>query len=96
VDQGSLAIDVRITDVESGLIVDAVNVRKQMNSSESKGSGVASAIGNSLTRGRLGNALQAAGATDEVSSARKDSVDRVLREAIEEAIHELSKRLDLR
>jgi curli biogenesis system outer membrane secretion channel CsgG len=89
---GSIAIDVRVTDVESGVVVDAIDVRKEIKGEESKVSGITSALGNALTRGRLGQVLQAGGATDEYVSARKDSVDKALREAIEQAVNEIAKR----
>ncbi len=89
---GSIAIDVRVTDVESGVVVDAIDVRKEIKGEESKVSGITSAIGNALTKGRLGQVLQAGQATDEYVSARKDSVDKALREAIEQAVNEIAKR----
>jgi curli biogenesis system outer membrane secretion channel CsgG len=89
---GSIAIDVRVTDVESGVVVDAIDVRKEIKGEESKVSGITSALGNALTKGRLGNILQAGQATDEYVSARKDSVDKALREAIEQAVNEIAKR----
>jgi curli biogenesis system outer membrane secretion channel CsgG len=89
---GSIAIDVRVTDVESGVVVDAIDIRKELKGEESKVSGLTSAIGNALTKGRLGQVLQAGQATDEFVSARKDSIDKALREAIEQAVNEIAKR----
>jgi curli biogenesis system outer membrane secretion channel CsgG len=89
---GSIAIDVRVTDVESGVVVDAIDIRKELKGEESKVSGLTSALGNALTKGRLGQVLQAGQATDEYVSARKDSIDKALREAIEQAVNEIAKR----
>jgi curli biogenesis system outer membrane secretion channel CsgG len=89
---GSIAIDVRVTDVESGVVVDAIDIRKELKGEESKVSGLTSAIGNALTKGRLGQVLQAGQATDEFVSARRDSIDKALREAIEQAVNEIAKR----
>ena len=89
---GSIAIDVRVTDVESGVVVDAIDIRKELKGEESKVSGLTSALGNALTKGRLGNILQAGQATDEYVSACKDSIDKALREAIEQAVNEIAKR----
>jgi curli biogenesis system outer membrane secretion channel CsgG len=90
---GSVAIDVRIIDVESGIVVDAVDVRKELTSVEKKVSGVGNAVANAATGGRLGNLLAAGGAVDEFVSARRDSLDRAVREAIEDAVNQLAKRL---
>jgi len=88
----SIAIDVRVTDVESGVVVDAVDVRKELKTVETKVSGVTSALANLLTRGRASQAVDMLSPTDETTSARKDSLDRALREAIEEAVGVIAKR----
>jgi curli biogenesis system outer membrane secretion channel CsgG len=88
----SIVIDVRVTDVESGVVVDAVDVRKELKTVETKVSGVTSALANLLTRGRASQAVDMLSPTDETTSARKDSLDRALREAIEEAVGVIAKR----
>jgi curli biogenesis system outer membrane secretion channel CsgG len=93
---GSLAIDVRIIDVESGVVVDAVDVRKELQSVEKKVAGVSNAIANAATGGRLGALLAAGGAVDEYVQARRDSLDRAVREAIEEAVGVLAQRLEVK
>lgn len=90
--EGSIAIDVRVTDVESGIAVDAIDVRKKLTGEETAAGGLTSAIGNAVTRGRAAKVLREGGAADEYTSARKDSVDRALREAIEEAVNMIAKR----
>lgn len=90
----SLAIDVRLTDVESGVVVDAATVRKEMKSVETKVAGVTSALANLFTKGRAGAVAEALSPTDQYASARRDGVDRALREAIEEAIQQIAQRLE--
>ena len=88
----SIAIDVRVTDVESGIVVDAIDIRKEIKSVETKAGGVTTALANILTRGHGGGLVEALAPTDEYLNVRKDSVDKALREAIEEAVNELAKR----
>ena len=88
----SIAIDVRVTDVESGIVVDAIDIRKEIKSVETKAGGVTTALANILTRGRAGGLVEALAPTDEYVNVRKDSVDKALREAIEEAVNEIAKR----
>ena len=89
----SLAIDVRVIDVESGVVVDAVTVRKDIESVETKVAGVGTALTHWLTRGRAGALAEALTPNDQTTSARRDSVDKSLREAIEEAIQTIAKQL---
>jgi len=88
----TIAIDVRVTDVESGIVVDAIDVRKEIKGEETKAGGLTNALANTLLRGRGAAVAQALAPTDEYVSARKDSVDKALRSAIEEAVNELAKR----
>ena len=88
----SIAIDVRVTDVESGIVVDAIDIRKEIKRVETKAGGVTTALANILTRGRGGGLMEALAPTDEHLNVRKDSVDKALREAIEEAVNEIAKR----
>lgn len=88
----SIAIDVRVTDVESGIVVDAIDVRKEIKSVETKVGGLTTALANALTRGRGGGLVDALAPTDEYLNVRKDSMDKALREAIEEAVNEIAKR----
>ena len=88
----TIAIDVRITDVESGIVVDAIDVRREIKGEETKAGGLTSALANTLLRGRAATMAQALAPTDDYVSARKDSIDKALREAIEEAVNEIAKR----
>ena len=81
-----------MTDVESGIVVDAIDVRKEIKGEETKAGGLTNALANTLLRGRGAAVAQALAPTDEYVSARKDSVDKALRLAIEEAVNELAKR----
>lgn len=89
----SIAIDVRLIDVESGVVVDAVTVRKLLKSVETRVSGVGSAMVNLATRGRGSAMADALAPSDAYVNARKDSLDLGLREAIDEAVAEIAKRL---
>ena len=88
----TIAIDVRVTDVESGIVVDAIDVRREIKGVETKVGGVTTALTNILTRGRGGALANALAPADEYVNARKDSVDKALRDAIEEAVNEIAKR----
>ena len=88
----SITIDVRVTDVESGIVVDAIDIRKEIKSVATKAGGVTTALANILTRGRGGGLIEALAPSDEYVNVRKDSVDKALREAIEEAVNEIAKR----
>ena len=88
----TIAIDVRVTDVESGVVVDAIDVRREIKGVETKVGGITTALANVLTRGRGGALADALAPTDEYVNARKDSVDKALRDAIEEAVNEIAKR----
>ena len=89
----SIAIDVRVVDVESGVVVEAVMVRKELKSVETKVAGVTSALANLFTKGRGGAVVEALAPSDQYLSARKVSVDRAVRDAITEAVAELAQRL---
>ena len=89
----SIAIDVRVIDVESGVVVDAVTVRKEIHTEETRVGGFTSALANLLTKGRGSAAVNALAPDDRYVSARKDSLDKALREAIEAAVTDLALRL---
>jgi curli biogenesis system outer membrane secretion channel CsgG len=84
----SIAIDVRVTDVESGVVA----VRKELITQQKRLSGVGSVLANLLTKGRGGAAAEALMPSDEFTSDRKDSTDKALREAIEQAVKEIAGR----
>jgi curli biogenesis system outer membrane secretion channel CsgG len=86
----AIGLDVRIVDVQSGLVVDAVNTVKTIESSTSQVSGVGNLLGS--LRGLQGKAMKLDVDADHRSS-RKESVDRALRACIEVAVAELARRL---
>lgn len=89
----AIGIDVRLVDVESGVAVDAQNVRRQIVTEVTKGGGLINALAmlsGNTTAQQIGQALPP---IDFAVSARKESVDKALREAIEEAILAIAKRL---
>ena len=88
----SIGIDVRVVDIESGVVLDAIDVRKDILGEETSVGGVTTALSNVLTRGRGNAAGNALAPNDNITSARKGSVDSALRLAIEDAVNELTRR----
>ncbi|MFO1221044.1 MAG: CsgG/HfaB family protein [Burkholderiaceae bacterium] len=86
----AIGLDVRIVDTHSGLVVDAVNVTKRLESSTSSVSGVGNLL-QSLS-GLKGRQMQLP-VDAEHRSSRKEGVDRALRSCIEVAVAELARRL---
>jgi curli biogenesis system outer membrane secretion channel CsgG len=83
----AIGLDVRIVDVQTGLVVDAVNVVKEVEASTSNVSGVGSML-------RSFNIFTPPVNVDVDSrSSRKEGVDRALRACIEVAVAELARRL---
>ena len=85
-----IGMDVRIVDAESGLVIDAVNVRKKIEATSTSVSGI----------GKLAQSIFAMkGKTlplnpdANLKSSRKESVDKALRSCIEAAVYELAKRI---
>lgn len=86
----AIGLDVRIVDVQSGLVVDAVNVVKSIEAKTSSVSGVGNLLGS--LRGLSGKSLPVP-VDVESRSSRKEGVDRALRACIEVAVAELARRL---
>ena len=86
----AIGLDVRIVDVQSGLVVDAVNTVKTIEASTTNVSGVGNLLGS--LRGLQGKTMKVDVDADHRSS-RKESVDRALRACIEVAVAELARRL---
>lgn len=88
--EDSIGIDVRIVDVGTGAVVDAVNVTKAIGSSGVNVSG----IGNLLTTIRNHKGRQQSTYTPDANlkTSRKEGVDRALRACIEVAVAELVER----
>jgi curli biogenesis system outer membrane secretion channel CsgG len=85
-----IGLDVRIVDTHSGLVVDAVNVVKKLESASSNVSGVGHLL-NSLA-GLRGKSMPVQ-VDGESRSSRKEGVDRALRACIDAAVAELARRL---
>jgi curli biogenesis system outer membrane secretion channel CsgG len=85
-----IGMDVRIVDANTGLVVDAVNVVKELESSTSSVSGVGNLLGS--LAGLRGKNLPVQ-VDSESRSSRKEGVDRALRSCIEVAVAELARRL---
>jgi curli biogenesis system outer membrane secretion channel CsgG len=86
----AIGLDVRIVDVQTGLVVDAVNSVKDIEAGTTNVSGVGNLLG--ALRGLSGNSMPIAVDADHRSS-RKEGVDRALRACIEVAVAELARRL---
>jgi curli biogenesis system outer membrane secretion channel CsgG len=87
--QESLAIDVRIVDAHSGVVVDAVTVKKALRSESSSVSGVGALLGTVLAQKGRSSVY----APDvNVQQSQREGVDAALRDAINEAVLVLVKR----
>jgi curli biogenesis system outer membrane secretion channel CsgG len=86
-----LGIDVRVVDVKTGDVLDAINVRVPIKSSSSAVSGVGNLLGTVLARkGKDTTYVPDVRHQD----SQRESVDAALRDAIEQAVDELAKRRD--
>ena len=85
----SIGMDVRIVDAQTGLVVDAVNVVKELESSSVGVSGIGSLL--STLAGQRGRNLPVPVNADARTS-RKEGVDRALRSCIEVAVADLARR----
>ena len=83
----AIGLDVRIVDVQTGLVVDAVNVVKEIEASTTSVSGVGNLLRN------FTNFTSPVSVDGEGRSSRKEGVDRALRSCIEVAVAELARRL---
>ncbi len=83
----SIGLDVRVIEANTGKVVEAVNVRKQVGSS---GSGV-SGVGNFFRA--LAGSNSRIEPDVKVKKTRKDGMDKALRECIEEAVCKIAERL---
>ena len=101
-----IGMDVRIVDAETGIVIDAVNVRKKIESKSAIVSGVGK-LAQSLFASKLKstaldalNTVNAVNAVNQlnpdanVKSSRKEGVDKALRSCIETCVYELAKRLE--
>jgi curli biogenesis system outer membrane secretion channel CsgG len=90
----TVAIDVRIVDVGTGEVIDAISVRRSLKSSNKAMSGV-SALAQTIASAK-GIVLNPFLPDVTVQSARKDSVDKVLRELIDRSVERLGTRFEKR
>ncbi len=86
----SIGMDVRIIDSASGLVVDAVNVTKEIAAGSTSVSGWGKALNSVLSWGGKSMPVELDG---DMKSSRKESVDRALRSCMEAAVVELAKRI---
>ena len=88
----TIAIDVRVIDIESGIAIDAIEVRRDIFGEETTVGGSTAGLLNAISNGKVGAIGDALAPTFERKSARKEGVDRALRFVIDEAVIELAKR----
>jgi curli biogenesis system outer membrane secretion channel CsgG len=85
-----VGLDVRVLSVGSGEVLDAINVRKEVASSQSSVSGIGALV--ETIAANKGHDLQGMTPDANIQSARKEGMDRALRALIEQAIFELAQR----
>ncbi len=85
-------IDVSIVDANTGDVLDAISVRKRLKGTARSVGGIGALI--NRVRAEQGKGGVAYSPEVQHQSTRKDNFDAVLREAIEDAVHELAKRFD--
>lgn len=88
--QDELGMDIRVLNVQTGEVLDSINVRKKLESSSSGVSGVGSLLDTIASR----RGVNTGGLTPDVNAqtSKRESLDRALRELIELAVLELSQR----
>lgn len=84
---GSIGLDVRVIEANTGKVVEAVNVRKQIESSGSGVSGFGSVIRS------LAGKVSSLTPDVNVKKARKDGLHMAMRECIDEAVCKIAERL---
>jgi curli biogenesis system outer membrane secretion channel CsgG len=88
----TIGVDVRIVEVATGDIVDAINVRKELKSATTSVSGVNTLV--TTVRAQKGKETSALMPDVTHESTRKESVDAALRACIESAVAELGRRFE--
>lgn len=88
--QDEIGLDVRVQAAATGEIVDAINVRKVVESRSNSLSGTGALL--ETVAGRFGRSLGGLAPDISRESTRKESMDRALRALIELAVVELAKR----
>jgi len=82
--KGSIGLDIRVVDARDGTVLDAINVRKEINSSNSSVSGIGRFISN-VTGKRVGGDIG-------FSNSDNEGVDEAIRACVEEAIYQIARR----
>lgn len=82
---GSIGIDVRVIDARNGVVLDAINVRKDVKQRGVGVSGVGSFVQSVTKKNTMGADVNA-------KTSSKEGVDEALRECIEETIYQLATR----
>lgn len=85
-------LDISIVDANTGEVVDAISVRKRLKGTARSVGGIGALI--NRVRAEKGKGGVAYSPEVQHQSTSKNNFDAVLREAIEEAVHELAKRFD--
>lgn len=83
--RAAIGLDIRVIDARTGLVLDAINVRKDVKQRGGTVSGIGAFV-QGLTKKDL------MGADVNVARDEKEGVDEALRQCIEEAIYQLAKR----
>ena len=85
-----VGMDVRVLSVGSGEVLDAINVRKEVASTQSSVSGIGSLLGTMAANS--GQDLHGMNPDANFQSAHKEGMDRAVRAVMEQAIFELAQR----
>jgi curli biogenesis system outer membrane secretion channel CsgG len=90
VNKDTVGLDVRIIDAQTGVVLDAVNVRKDIDSG---GAGVAGVGRLAQSIARLNGKSIPLNPDARVKTSRKEGVDKALRSCIEAAVYEILQRM---
>ncbi len=85
-----VGMDVRVLSVGTGEVLDAINVRKEVDSSQSSVSGIGNLLG--TLAANSGQDFRGLNPDANFQSTRKESMDRAMRALMEQAIFELAQR----
>lgn len=85
-----VGMDVRVLSVGTGEVLDAINVRKEVASTQGSVSGIGNLLG--TLAANSGQDLRGLNPDASFQSARKEGMDRAIRAVMEQAIFELAQR----
>ncbi|MFQ5736498.1 MAG: CsgG/HfaB family protein [Thermodesulfobacteriota bacterium] len=83
--KGEIGLDIRVLDAKTGLVLDAVNVRKKIKEGGFSVKGIGSFV-QGFTKTKL------EGSDASIAHDRKEGIDKAIRACIEEAVYALVKR----